>query len=170
MIKLKSIAAAALVALGAAGAHASDSTWGAHPATPVLVGAWNPAGSFLDTYSFSLGSAADVTSSVLSFGNTLGGSYSVWSFGTDGLFGTADDTQLGLWGLSSLPGPATNHTLSLDAGSYYYTVGGRALTGGAAYALASNAVAAVPEPETYALLGAGLGIVGFVASRRRRDY
>lgn len=169
MIKLKSIAAAALVALGAVGAHASDSTWGAHPTTPVLVGAWNPAGSFLDTYSFSLASSASVTSSVLSFGNTLGGTYSVWSYGTDGMFGTADDTQLGVWGLSPLPGPAANHTLALGSGSYYYAVGGRALAGGSSYALSSN-VAAVPEPETYALLGAGLGIVGFVASRRRREY
>ncbi|MBW8893757.1 MAG: hypothetical protein JF617_17205 [Burkholderiales bacterium] len=50
----------------------------------MLVGAWNPAGSFLDTYSFSLASSASVTSSVLSFGNTLGGTYSVWSYGTDG--------------------------------------------------------------------------------------
>jgi len=168
-MKLKTIAAASVALLVAFGAQAADKDWGAHP-TLALDGAWNT-GNFLDTYSFSLAGAADVTSSVLSFGNTLGGSYSVWSFGTDGLFGTADDAQLGLWGLSSLPGPGASHTLSLDAGSYYYAVGGRALAGGSAYALASTAVAApVPEPETYALLGAGLGIVGFVASRRRRDY
>ncbi len=29
-------------------------------------------------------------------------------------------------------------------------------------------VAAVPEPETYALMLAGLGLVGWVASRRRK--
>lgn len=168
-MKLKTIAASAAL-LVAFGAHAGDVDWGTHPTSPVLVGA-AVTGNFLDTYSFSLASAADVTSSVLSFGNTLGGSYSVWSYGTDGMFGTADDSQLGLWGMSALPGPATNHLLSLTAGSYYYAVGGRALSGGAAYALSSTAVAApVPEPETYALLGAGLGIIGFVASRRRRDY
>lgn len=32
----------------------------------------------------------------------------------------------------------------------------------------TNAVVAVPEPETYALMLAGLGIVGFAAARRRR--
>ena len=30
-------------------------------------------------------------------------------------------------------------------------------------------VVAIPEPETYALLMAGLGVVGFVARRRRKS-
>lgn len=34
---------------------------------------------------------------------------------------------------------------------------------------ATDAAAPLPEPETYAMLAAGLGIVGFVASRRRRN-
>ncbi|RYG21071.1 MAG: PEP-CTERM sorting domain-containing protein, partial [Burkholderiales bacterium] len=39
-----------------------------------------------------------------------------------------------------------------------------------AYAISASATALpVPEPETYALLAAGLGVIGFVASRRRRD-
>lgn len=167
-MKLKSIAAATLAVLAVTGAQATDTNWGTHPDAPVLTGAWNAAGNFLDTFSFSLDSTSNVTSSVLSFGNTLGGNYGLWSFGSDNTFGTADDVSLGLWNLSALPGPATNNVLALDAGSYYYTVGGRALTGGSAYALSST-VTAVPEPETYALLAAGLGIVAFVA-RRRRDY
>ena len=35
--------------------------------------------------------------------------------------------------------------------------------------LLSQTIPAVPEPQTYALLLAGLGVVGFVA-RRRRQY
>ena len=59
--------------------------------------------------------------------------------------------------------------MNLAAGSYYYAVFGVS-PGFAAYSINSAAVATpVPEPETYAMLLAGLGIVGFVARRRRAD-
>ena len=35
--------------------------------------------------------------------------------------------------------------------------------------LSQNTVAAIPEPETYAMLLAGLGLMGFVARRRQRN-
>lgn len=34
---------------------------------------------------------------------------------------------------------------------------------------ATGAVAAIPEPETYLLMLAGLGVLGFAARRRRQD-
>jgi len=45
------------------------------------------------------------------------------------------------------------------------TVGG---TGPFAYIGAQYSITAVPEPEAYTLMLAGLGVVGFVATRRRR--
>jgi hypothetical protein len=164
------IIVAAVAAFTALSSQAASTNWGVHDTPQETGGNLVAAGSFFDSYSFSLGGAASVTSSVLSFGNIVGGTYGLWSYGTDGVFGTTDDTNVGLWTLSSFAAPVS-HTAALTAGSYYYTVSGFATAGSTPYAIASSAVAApVPEPETYALLGAGLGIVGFVASRRRRDY
>jgi len=57
-------------------------------------------------------------------------------------------------------------SVSLAAGDYYYKalapVGGSA---GSMYSFESS-VSAVPEPETYAMMLAGLGMLGFVARRR----
>lgn len=62
-------------------------------------------------------------------------------------------------------------TLSLSAGSIAYAVFGAespALNGSSIYA--DNFVfAPVPEPETYAMMLAGLGMLGFVARRRKQS-
>jgi hypothetical protein len=163
-MKLKTIAAASVVALTALSSHAASTDWSSHGLLEV---GWNTATSapVFDTYSFTLGGQSTVESSVVTFGALVGGAYSLYSYGTDGMFGTADDVGVGAWTTNGV-----HNTVTLDAGSYYYTVLGGAL-GTASYVISSAATAApVPEPETYALLGAGLGIVGFVASRRRRDY
>lgn len=164
-MKLKTIAAASLVALTTLSSYAADTDWGSHDLLEVGVGGAT-GGAIFDTFSFWLGSQSSVASSVVSFGTIVGGAYSLYSFGNDGLMGTADDVGIGAWTFGSTPAV---HTVSLAAGNYYYSVLGGA-PGTAAYAISSAATAApVPEPETYALLGAGLGVIGFLASRRRRD-
>ena len=164
-MKLKTLAAASVVALTALSSHAASTSWGAHDALE-MGGNTVTAGAIFDTYSFSLAAGASVTSGVLSFGNIVGGAYSLYSYGVDGLMGTGDDVGLGAWTFGGVP---ATHSVALNAGSYYYSVlGGSA--GTSSYAIASAvATAPVPEPETYALLGAGLGVIGFLASRRRRD-
>ncbi len=63
---------------------------------------------------------------------------------------------------------ATNATFnSLTAGDYYYQVTGSvAGSMGGGYMLFSN-VSPVPEPETYAMLLAGLGLIGFSLRNRK---
>ncbi|RZJ10752.1 MAG: PEP-CTERM sorting domain-containing protein [Rubrivivax sp.] len=157
-MKLKSLAAASLVALGVTGAQATtlvDTFGGAHSSfeTAVETGVSGP---FFNTYEFTLSSWSSLTA-------TLAGGGVVGSFG---VYKTADDSSVYSWGVGG-PTFSVSDSFNLAAGSYYYAVTGMGKPGN--YTLTST-IAAVPEPETYALLGAGLGIVGFVASRRRRDF
>jgi PEP-CTERM motif len=164
-MKLKTIAAAAAVALTTLSSHASNTDWGSHALLEVGVGSATNSAIF-DTFTFSLGGSSTVASSVVSFGTVVGGAYSLYSYGADNLMGTGDDMGVGAWTFSGTP---VVNTVSLTAGNYYYSVLGGAM-GSAQYVISSAATAApVPEPETYALLAAGLGIIGFVSSRRRRD-
>jgi hypothetical protein len=55
---------------------------------------------------------------------------------------------------------ALNHT----GRDFYIRYGA---TNGAQFYLSSMTVAAVPEPETYAMLMAGLGVIGFMSRRRK---
>lgn len=167
-MKLNSIAAATLVALTALSSQAANVDWGVHDNPLEIDSNFSPvAGSFFDTYTFTLSGNYNVTSGVkTTFGSLIGATYSLYSYGTDGLIGTSDDVGIGAWTFG-----ATNatHTVTLGSGKYFYAVSGGHF-GAAAYSVSSAVVAApVPEPETYALLGAGLGIIGFVASRRRRN-
>lgn len=74
-------------------------------------------------------------------------------------------------GSSSTPNPPvvvnvlSGFTGVLAAGSYNLTVSGNAGSG-ASYG-GNVVLTPIPEPETYALMLAGLGVVGFVAARRR---
>jgi hypothetical protein len=55
----------------------------------------------------------------------------------------------------------------IGGNDYYFKVTGNAAPAGSYTFAAVAAVAAIPEPETFVLMLGGVGLVGFVASRRR---
>jgi len=59
--------------------------------------------------------------------------------------------------------------LTLNSGSYYLEVDGKIVSNSAGSFSGSIGIAAVPEADTYAMLLAGLGMLGVVAARRRKQ-
>jgi hypothetical protein len=60
------------------------------------------------------------------------------------------------------------HTFNaMSSGNYYYEVKGNATGSQGGFYSITSTVAPVPEPETYAMLLAGLGVVGSLYRRRK---
>ena len=64
--------------------------------------------------------------------------------------------------------PAASPELILHFGTPYYTGISGANFSDALMSYTSTTIAAVPEPETYAMMLGGLGLLGFMARRRQR--
>ena len=129
--------------------------------------------SFSDIFTFtlsdpSLGASFDVinvpatVSGQTSFDGILS-ALSLFSAGANGAVGGGDDTLLAT---STLPGSESltlDYNQSLSGLSYITVTGISNASGGAIYA---GEIAPIPEPETYAMLLAGLGLMGAVVRRR----
>ena len=175
MKKLRSVAAASMVALSAFSAHALTfnlGTVGAAPGAPL--GHSSIVGPFTDTYTFTLAAnslvSADATSNAtlifpsISIGEILG-------FGA-----SIDATPLSLSSITTSLGPnfsqqvtklLTSPPIHLSAGSHTLTIFGTGTTLGEASYSGNIFAAHVPEPESYAMMLVGLGALGFLARRRR---
>ncbi|SEP35797.1 FxDxF family PEP-CTERM protein [Nitrosovibrio sp. Nv6] len=88
--------------------------------------------------------------------------------GADNTIGGGDDTVLQSVVLPSPGNSEDNLNLTWEtpivSGMHYLNVTG--VTGGTEGGIYAGAIAAVPEPETYAMLLAGLGLMGAVVRRR----
>ena len=74
-------------------------------------------------------------------------------------------------GLFLVKTDATAYTLANKAIGYYQAgEEGQAVVGGFIGGFVPTTIAAVPEPSEYALMMIGLGLVGFVATRRKKQH
>lgn len=105
-------------------------------------------------------------SSVVSNQSGLGGATTV-SFATPLVGLTYIGVHYGGGAASPFPGADTTVFYSLDAGA---GIDSLMLSYGSSsdVKVYSTTVTAVPEPETYALMLAGLGVMGFIARRRKQ--
>lgn len=159
MVKfLSSLAlAAGLAASASAGAATYD--LGALPVGVTQFGTYQVSGTFSDTIDFTIGTLSSLSAGVGALNFSLGGTPYKNISNLDLTIYNSKGTDLG---------SGTDLTLKgLAAGSYYAIVSGQATgSAGGEYGGAIS-LSPVPESSTLAMLLAGLGVMGYVVSRRK---
>jgi len=169
-LNLKLVAVAALMASSVA--HATQTQvptqWFEHDSAEFASFSSAVKHTFEHEYLFHLNGTVDalataVSNDALTKFNIDGGKVELFLSNGDSNY--ANDVSMGSFEFDST---AVNSSFSsLLAGDYYYQVTGAVMGNkGGGYQLFSE-VTPVPEPETYAMLLAGLGLVGFMVRRRK---
>jgi len=168
-MKLNKIFLAAALAVAASSSFADTGGGPLNLSTGSTAFSRTPIGAFTDTWTFSLAGASFLTSSTIS-SSAVGAQDLTF---TSAVLTTGADPGTPL---ATFTGPTTvgaNEFMNLSnfllpVGSYDLIVKGTNSTQPAAYSgTITIAAAPIPEPETYALMIAGLAAMGFVARRRK---
>lgn len=152
-----------------------DYNLGADPTDANSYNVYHDGGSFTDIYLFSLTQAADtIASSISLFLPGVNGGQASYDITNQSIAMFSDPEGDGVAGNNTQIGTTVFYddesgiltAKNVAAGNYYFEIAGNAIgTQGGTYQAAFN-TAPVPEPETYALMLAGLGLLGFVGKRR----
>ncbi|MBA5685614.1 FxDxF family PEP-CTERM protein [Rugamonas apoptosis] len=165
-MKLRSLLLAAMLA-ASTGTVLADNLTQNVPMSTVSAGSYtghfgadhNALGAFTDTFTFNPAVGPSLANAVLQTLNLFGNNnIDFTSASLNGHALTFSPTGVYEYGMIN---PPVN-----VSGTLVLTVMGVATTPSASYSGDIN-VLAVPEPETYGMLLAGLGIIGFLASRRK---
>ncbi len=168
-MKVLLAAAAATLALGATAAHATDynlGTLGPGNTSAAAVVLNDPAGTSTDNFYFTLTQSYDEYTSA---GFIQGGPFSITSADLT-LFDSSNTalTTTGMFDPNSTVSPTLSY--SLGAGTYHIAATITVPTGktGAYDVIATvSPTSAAPEPGTWALMFAGVGLAGFALRRRQ---
>ena len=181
-MKLKFIALAAMLA-GSIATSAHAGSYNGGPSTPDIQleqnssnpGYWTAffghvpvnattgpsAGTFTDVFTFTPSPTAPVWAS----GGVI--NFSLFGFGDLGSI-TASLNNNPFTASATEPGVFTLDPVYLGPGPLTLTISGIVTAAGGSYGGNLN-VLAVPEPETYAMMLGGLGLLGFLARRRKKN-
>ena len=144
-------------------ASATTTDWFTHDLLEVAA-AISPVGAFEDTYLFSLTTPASAisTSVANNVGTVLG-----LSDGNVALYmeNGAVDIPVGNYAFDNTTGSISYDFGALGIGSYYYAVTGMGTGSVGGFYTISSSVTPIPEPETYAMMLAGLGVMGLLLKR-----
>ena len=130
-----------------------------------IFGSGNAGNTFVDKYTFTTTAGGSLMADVLSMSATAASGLNITGLGLYDMNGEV------VGGTLQSTGATDSWTLSsanLAAGSYYVQISGSVVSNSAGKYYANVAMAPVPEPETYAMMLAGLGMLGFVARRRKQ--
>ncbi len=167
MLPTKIFLAAAL-AVGASSSFADTATAALDLSSGnVFFGRNNAVGSFTDTYTFSLTGSAYSITSTSSSAQSGAQDLDFTSVVIEDASNAVVATFTGNLGNDVVEFYSLTNTV-LSMGDYRLIVTGVNSAAQASYS-GNIAITPVPEPESYALLLAGLGAVGFVARRRKAD-